>query len=96
MKRIPRTERYYITLDVDGFDPSIIPATGTPSVGGLNYYEVIDILEGVARMGDIVGMDVVELAPNYDQSGASGIQIAPTILELLGYIFHEKKLRAGR
>lgn len=96
LKRIPRTERYYITLDVDGFDPSIIPATGTPSVGGLNYYEVIDILEGVARMGDIVGMDVVELAPNYDQSGASGIQIAQTILELLGYIFHEKKLRAGR
>lgn len=93
LKRIPKSERYYITLDVDGFDPSIIPATGTPSVGGLNYYEVIDILEGVAKMGTIVGMDVVELAPNYDPTGVSGIQIAQTILELLGYILHEKKKR---
>ena len=93
LARIPQSRRYYITMDVDGFDPSVIPATGTPSVGGLDYYEVIDILEGVAKMGDIVGMDVVELAPNYDQNGASSIQIAQIILELLGYIFHEKKLR---
>lgn len=93
LDRIPRSKQYYITLDVDGFDPSVIPATGTPSVGGLNYYEVIDILEGVAKMGRIVGMDVVELAPNYDPTGASSIQIAQTVYELLGYILHEKEAR---
>lgn len=93
LERIPKTDKYYITLDVDGFDPCIIPATGTPSVGGLNYYEVIDILEGVAKMGTIVGMDVVELAPNYDQSGASSIQIAQTVYEFIGYALHEKRKR---
>lgn len=93
LDRIPKSRQYYITLDVDGFDPSIIPGTGTPSVGGLNYYEVIDILEGVAKMGRIVGMDVVELAPNYDPTGASSIQVAQTVYELLGYILYEKKKR---
>ncbi len=93
LDRIPKTEQYYITLDVDGFDPSIIPATGTPSAGGLTYYEVIDILAGVAKMGRIVGMDVVELAPSYDHSDASSLQVAQAIYETLGHILHEKQQR---
>lgn len=93
LNRIPKSEQYYITLDVDGFDPSIIPATGTPSAGGLTYYDVVDILAGVAKMGKVVGMDVVELAPNYDHSDASSLQIAQVIYEILGNILHEKQKR---
>ncbi len=93
LNRIPKSEQYYITLDVDGFDPSIIPATGTPSAGGLTYYEVVDILAGVAKMGKVIGMDVVELAPNYDASDASSLQIAQVIYETLANILYEQQLR---
>jgi agmatinase len=53
----------YVTIDVDGFDPSIMPATGTPEPGGLSWDEVDSILEWTATHRRIVGFDVVELAP---------------------------------
>ena len=61
-----------MTIDIDGFDPSIAPGTGTPSHGGFLYYEVLEIIQGLVRRegGNIVGMDLVEVAPAYDP-GAS-------------------------
>ncbi len=53
----------YLTFDVDGFDASLMPATGTPQPGGLFYDEAIDIIRAAAAAGTIVGADVVELAP---------------------------------
>jgi agmatinase len=53
----------YVTVDVDGFDPSLVPGTGTPEPGGLGWYEVIDLLAAVGRARRIVGCDVVELSP---------------------------------
>lgn len=53
----------YVTFDIDGFDASLIPATGTPEPGGLFWDETMDILAAVAAGGHIVGADVVELAP---------------------------------
>lgn len=53
----------YVTLDVDGLDPSVIPSTGTPEPGGLGYYETLHILRTVATNKRIVGFDIVELAP---------------------------------
>ncbi len=57
-------DNVYITLDVDGFDPSIMPATGTPVPGGLGWYRVIDFLRKVYKERNVVGLDVVELKPN--------------------------------
>ncbi|MBI2470609.1 MAG: agmatinase [Planctomycetes bacterium] len=57
-------DNVYITLDVDGFDPSIMPATGTPVPGGLGWYRVIDFLRKVYKERKVVGFDVVELKPN--------------------------------
>jgi len=54
----------YITLDVDGLDPSIMPATGTPVPGGLEWYRTIDFLRKVYKNKKVVGFDVVELKPN--------------------------------
>jgi arginase family enzyme len=51
------------SIDIDGFDPSIAPGTGTPSHGGFQYYEVLEILQGIARQAHVVGMDPVEVAP---------------------------------
>ena len=57
-------EHIYITFDVDCFDASLMPSTGTPEPGGLTWYQVIDLLHGVAAGRKICGFDVVELAPN--------------------------------
>ena len=48
---IPKNINYYITIDIDGFDPSIAPGTGTPSHGGFLYYEVLEIIQGLAKTG---------------------------------------------
>ena len=53
----------YLTVDVDGLDPSIIPATGTPEPGGLSWYEVMEILKTICLNHSVVGADVVELSP---------------------------------
>lgn len=89
---IPKGARYYVTIDIDGFDPSIAPGTGTPSHGGFFYYEVLEILQGLARQGDVVGMDLVEVAPAYDQTGITAFLAAQLLLNFLGFIF-EARLR---
>lgn len=58
------TRDVYITLDLDGLDPSVMPSTGTPEPGGLSYYEVIRLIKKVIVQKNLVGMDVVELCPN--------------------------------
>ncbi len=55
----------YITIDLDALDPSIIPATGTPEPGGLEWYQTLALLESVAAQRRVVGLDVVELAPAF-------------------------------
>ena len=57
------TEHVYLTIDLDGFDPSIVPATGTPLPGGLSWYSVMTLLEHLCKNRKIVGFDVVELCP---------------------------------
>ena len=56
-------ENVYVTLDADALDPSVMPATGTPEPGGLSYYDVISLLREAAKKRNIVGFDVVEVAP---------------------------------
>ena len=90
LDRIPDGVRYYATIDIDGFDPSIAPGTGTPSHGGFLYYEVLEIFQGLAKKGDIVGIDLVEVAPDYDPSGTTAFLAAQLLMNILGFIFHEK------
>jgi agmatinase len=90
LESIPAGARYYVTIDIDGFDPSIAPGTGTPSHGGFLYYEVMEILQGLAKRGKVVGVDLVEVAPAYDPSGITGFLAAQVLLNFLGYIFAER------
>ncbi|WP_205316175.1 agmatinase [Novosphingobium sp. P6W] len=85
--RIPEGARVYVTLDIDGFCPSIAPGTGTPSHGGFLYYEVLEMLQHLANRHHIVGMDLVEVAPDYDATGSTSILAAQTLLNFLGFIF---------
>ena len=93
LARIPEGARIYVTLDIDGFCPSIAPGTGTPSHGGFLYYEVLEILQAVARRHEVVGMDLVEVAPDYDPSGSTQILAAQVLLNFLGFIFHARAQR---
>ncbi len=89
MDRIPACENYYITIDIDGFDPSIAPGTGTPSHGGFLYYEVVEIIQALAKRskGRIIGMDLCEVAPPYDPTGITSILAAQVLLNGIGFIF---------
>ncbi|MNF40552.1 Proclavaminate amidinohydrolase [compost metagenome] len=94
---IPECESYYITIDIDGFDPSIAPGTGTPSHGGFQYYEVLEIIQGLANrcQGRIVGMDLVEVAPAYDPTGMTSILAAQLLMNSIGFVFHARKQAKG-
>ena len=93
LRRVPEDARYYVTIDIDGFDPSIAPGTGTPSHGGFVYYEVLEIMQGLAKQGDIVGIDLVEVAPDYDHAGITAMLAAQLLMNMLGFVFHERKQR---
>ena len=88
--RIPAGARVYITIDIDAFCPSIAPGTGTPSHGGFLYYDVLEMLRIVAKQHEIVGIDLVEVAPDYDPTGSTAILAAQVLLNLLGFIFHAR------
>ena len=93
--RIPKGAKVYVTLDIDGFCPSIAPGTGTPSHGGFLYYEVLEMLQAVSKQHDIVGVDLVEVAPDFDHTGGTAILAAQILLNFLGFIFHDRALKAG-
>lgn len=91
LDRIPNGARYYVTIDIDAFCPSIASGTGTPSHGGFQYYDVLEILQGLSKRGDVVGIDLVEVAPAYDPTESTQILAAQLLLNFIGFIFHERK-----
>ena len=93
LARIPDGARYYVTIDIDAFCPSIASGTGTPSHGGFQYYDVLEILQGLAKRGDVVGIDLVEVAPAYDPTESTQVLAAQLLLNFLGFIFHERAQR---
>ena len=91
LERIPLGARYYVTIDIDAFCPSIAPGTGTPSHGGFLYYDVLEILQGLAQRGQVAGIDLVEVAPAYDPTDSTQILAAQLLLNFIGFIFHAQK-----
>lgn len=77
------TGEVFVTFDLDGLDPSLLPATGTPEPGGLDWLEAVDLLRAVAKRARIVGFDVVELAPMPGQT-ASDFLAARLVYRLIG------------
>ncbi|MCX6259751.1 MAG: agmatinase [Bacteroidia bacterium] len=80
------TENVYITIDLDVFDPSLIPSTGTPEPGGPEYFEIMNFLKEVIWKKNVVGFDVVELCPSAANK-ASDFVAAKIIYQLLSYKF---------
>ena len=80
----------YVSIDIDGLDPSIAPGTGSPTVDGLLYYEVINLLKGITEKSNVVGFDIVEVNPMVDLNGQTCLLATTLILEFLGMIFDKK------
>jgi agmatinase len=74
----------YLTIDLDVFDPGILPGTGTPEPGGISFREAMALLKSlIDARADIIGADIVELAPDYDHSGISAALAATLLRELI-------------
>ena len=73
----------YFTIDLDVMDPSVFPGTGTPEYGGVTFMQLIEAIYTVCNSCNIVGLDVNELCPPYDQSGASTAAACKIVRELL-------------
>lgn len=80
------SENVYISVDLDVFDPSIVPSTGTPEPGGLLWYDVLALLKTVTEKRNVVAFDVVELCPD-DRNRAPDFLVAKLIYKLLSYKF---------
>ncbi|MBN1282546.1 MAG: agmatinase [Proteobacteria bacterium] len=80
-----KTEKVYITIDVDAFDSSVLPMTGTPEPGGMGWYDVTDFLRLVMGAKRTVGMDIVELAPR-EGFHAADFLVAKLAYKCLGYL----------
>lgn len=80
------TDNVFITFDLDAFDPSILPSTGTPEPGGLLWYETLDFLKQVFADKNVVGFDIVELCPN-DVDKSSDFLAAKLYYKMLSYKF---------
>lgn len=90
VERVPEGVPVYLTIDIDAFDPSIAPGTGTPSHGGFVYYEILEFIAALARRNRIIGLDLVEVAPDYDPSGSTQVLAAQLLLNTIGRILHAR------
>lgn len=90
LESLPELGNTFVTIDIDGLDPSIAPGTGSPTVDGLLYHEVRGLLQGVAARGNVVGFDLVEVNPFIDVEGQTSLLATTLIIEFLGAIFAAK------
>jgi len=86
------TENVYFTIDIDGLDPSLVSATGTPEPGGLGWYETIGLIKTLARKRKVVGMDLTEYSYVEGQS-ASAFLCAKLIYKTLAFVFERETSR---
>jgi agmatinase len=83
------TENVYITIDLDVFDSSFMPSTGTPEPGGMDWYSILDSIKMVVKSKNVVGFDIVELCPN-PANKAPDFLAAKLYYKILSYIFAEE------
>ncbi len=90
LNTIPKNIRYYLTIDIDAFDPSIASGTGTPSHGGFYYYEILELINGLTKQGKIAGLDLVEVAPDYDITNSTSTLAAQLLMNIMGRLLYNR------
>ncbi len=84
LERIPSGQRYYLTIDADGLDPTVMPAVAAPAPGGLLFHQVRALIHGLISKGELMGMDIVEITPKRDVNGISSLTAGQLILNFIG------------
>ena len=90
LDRIPDGGSYYLTIDADGLDPSVMPAVAGPAPGGVTYPQARKLIQGLVAKGRVVGMDIVEITPKRDINQITAITAGNLMLNLIG-----KAVQAG-
>ncbi len=83
------TENVYLTIDIDGLDPSLVPTTGTPEPGGLGWYETLALIRTLGKKRRVIGMDLVEFSKT-DNSDAPAFLCSKLVYKSLAYIFNDE------
>lgn len=83
---IPEGAPLYLSLDVDAFDPAVLPGTSSPEPDGLGYAAALELIRGACARGRVIGVDVVELAPQLDPSGNSALLVARLLMDVLAAV----------
>ena len=97
MEDLPRDSKVYVTIDIDGLDAAQAPATGSPIFGGFVYDEVVEILETAAKHCRIIGCDMVEVAPPFDDPAGTTCYLAARLVsDLLGFVTKERERRGEK
>lgn len=91
LERIPVGGDYYLTIDADGLDPSVMPAVAAPVPGGLTFHQVRTLIHKLEARGCVVGMDIVEITPSRDLNRISAVAAGRLMTNLIGAM-----ARAGR
>ena len=95
LDRVPAGGNVFITVDVDGLDPSLVPGVIGPEPGGLTYFQAIDIIDGVADRARIVGFDVVEFVPERDVNGIGALTTFRLAAHAIGRISRQRASAAA-
>jgi agmatinase len=90
IEKVPRNGNVFITVDVDGLDPSLVPGVIGPEPGGLTYFQAIEIIDGVAARARIVGFDVVEFVPERDVNGIGALTSFRLTAHAMGRISRQR------
>jgi agmatinase len=96
LKCIPDARYYYLTVDADGLDPSIAPGVAYPTPGGVTYYQLFNLMRGLAAKGKLTGMDFVEVVPEYDVANITSLFAARQILNFAGLAARSGQFSRGR
>ena len=92
MAKIPTADRYLITIDADAFDIAIAPGVLFPTPGGLTFDETADLIQGIARKGSIVGINLYEVRPQRDVNGLTALTAAQLIINFIGSLAHSGQI----
>jgi agmatinase len=94
LAQVPVGEPCLITLDIDGVDPTLVPAVIAPAPGGLSYQHVLDLIHGVAARAPIVGFDLVELVPSRDTTGLAALAAGRLVCNAMAAIATSRRHRS--
>jgi agmatinase len=86
VKAIPEGSRVFINLDIDAMDPAVVPSVIGPAPGGLDYWQIINILTGIAKRAKIVGFSLAELMPASDIGGRGALVAARVLAVVMGLV----------